>query len=83
MENTYGYIRTSRQRNKGTAGGDPEAQAHQLRQDGEQSANLHNTFTFTQGQADQLLRGSRRNVNYGGRGFVGRDPGSAPLPVHR
>ena len=31
MENTYGYIRTSRQRIAGEAGGDPEAQAHQLR----------------------------------------------------
>ena len=57
MENTDGYIRTSRKRIEGTAGSDPEAQAHQLRHDGEQRANLHNTFTFTQGQADQLLRG--------------------------
>ena len=31
MENTYGYIRTSRQRIAGEAGSDPEAQAHQLR----------------------------------------------------
>ena len=46
MENTYGYIRTSRQRIAGEAGSDPEAQAHQFRQGGEQSANLHNTFTL-------------------------------------
>ena len=31
MENTYGYIRTSRQRIAGEAGSDPEAQALQLR----------------------------------------------------
>ena len=31
MENTYGYIRTSRQRIAGEAGSAPEAQAHQLR----------------------------------------------------
>ena len=30
MENTDGYIRTSRKRIEGTAGSDPEAQAHQL-----------------------------------------------------
>ena len=30
MENTCGYIRTSRQRIAGEAGSDPEAQAHQL-----------------------------------------------------
>ena len=37
------------------------------RQDGEQSANLHNAFSFTQGQAAELLRVSRRNVNYAGK----------------
>ena len=31
MGNTYGYIRTSRQRIAGEAGSDPEAQALQLR----------------------------------------------------
>ena len=31
MENTYGYIRTSRQRLAGDAGSDPEAQGLQLR----------------------------------------------------
>ena len=34
MENTYGYIRTSRQRIAGEAGSDPEAQALQLRSAG-------------------------------------------------
>ena len=67
MENTYGYIRTSRQRIQGTAGNAPEVQAHQFLQEGEQSANLHNAFFFTRGQAAQLLRVSRRNVNYAGR----------------
>ena len=37
---TYGYIRTSRQRIEGTSGSDPEAQAHQLRQDGVPEANI-------------------------------------------
>ena len=37
---TYGYIRTSRQRIQGTAGSDPEAQAHQLRQEGVPEANI-------------------------------------------
>ena len=38
---TYGYIRTSRQRIQGTAGSDPAAQAHQLRQEGVPEANIH------------------------------------------
>ena len=38
---TYVYIRTSRQRIQGTAGSDPEAQAHQLRQEGVPEANIH------------------------------------------
>ena len=38
---TYGYIRTSRQRIQGTAGSDPEAQAHQLLQEGVPEANIH------------------------------------------
>ena len=37
---TYGYIRTSRQRIEGTSGSDPEAQAHQLHQDGVPEANI-------------------------------------------
>ena len=37
---TYGYIRTSRQRIEGSAGSDPEAQAHQLHQDGVPEANV-------------------------------------------
>ena len=68
----------NRQRIQGTACSYPEAQAYQPRQDGDQSANLHNTFTFTLGQSAQLLRGSRRNVNRAGRGFVGRDPRKRP-----
>ena len=38
---TYGYIRTSRQRIQGTTGSDPEAQAHQLRQEGVPEANIY------------------------------------------
>ena len=38
---TYGYIRTSRQRIQGTVGSDPEAQAHQLRQEGVPEDNIH------------------------------------------
>ena len=41
MATTYGYIRTSRQRIQGTAGSDPEAQAHQPRQEGVPEANIH------------------------------------------
>ena len=63
----YGDIRTNRQRIQGTACSYPEAQAYQPRQDGDQRANLHNTFTFTLGPAAQLLRGSRSNVNCAGR----------------
>ena len=37
---TYGYIRTSRQRIEGISGSDPEAQAHQLHQDGVPEANV-------------------------------------------
>ena len=40
MTTTYGYIRTSRQRIQGTAGSDPEAQAHQLRQEGVPEDNI-------------------------------------------
>ena len=38
---TYGYIRTSRQRIQGAAGSAPEAQAHQLRQEGVPEANIY------------------------------------------
>ena len=38
---TYGYIRTSRQRIQGTVGSDPEAQAHQLLQEGVPEANIY------------------------------------------
>ena len=38
---TYGYIRTSRQRIQGTAGSDPEAQGHQLREEGVPEDNIH------------------------------------------
>ena len=37
---TYGYIRTSRQRIEGISGSDPEAQAHQLHQDGVPETNI-------------------------------------------
>ena len=37
---TYGYIRTSRQRIQGASGSDPEAQVHQLHQDGVPEANI-------------------------------------------
>ena len=36
----YGYIRTSRQRIEGTSGSAPEAQAHQIHQDGVPEANI-------------------------------------------
>ena len=42
-------------------------------------ATLHNTFTFTQGQAAQLLRVSRRNVNYAGRVLSEGSPAAAAL----
>ncbi len=38
---TYGYIRTSRQRIQGSTGSDPEAQAHQLRQEGVPEATIY------------------------------------------
>ena len=38
---TYGYIRTSRQRIQGTAGSAPEAQGHQLREEGVPEDNIH------------------------------------------
>ena len=79
MKNTYGYIGTSRQRIQETAGNDPKAQALQIRQGGEVSANLHNTFT--QGQADQLLRVSRRNVNYAGRVLSEETPAAHPVQL--
>ena len=49
------------------------------RQDGEQSANLHNTFSFTQGQAAGLLRVSRRNVNYAGKVLAAASPAAPAL----
>ena len=49
------------------------------RQDGEQSANLHNTFSFTQGQAAELLRVSRRNVNYAGKVLAAASPAAPAL----
>ena len=46
---TYGYIRTSRQRIEGISGSDPEAQAHQLHQDGVPEANIHRDVGAFQG----------------------------------
>ena len=41
MTTTYDYFRTSRQRIQGTAGSDPEVQAHQLRQEGVPEGNIY------------------------------------------
>ena len=49
------------------------------RQDGEQSANLHNPFSYTQGQAAALLRVSRRNVNYAGKVLAAASPAAPAL----
>ena len=49
------------------------------RQDDEQSANLHNPFSFTQGQAAELLRVSRRNLNYAGKVLATASPAAPAL----
>ena len=56
---TYGYIRTSRQRIQGTAGSDPEAQAHQLRQDGVPEANIHRDVGVSGGTGTNSRAGWR------------------------
>ena len=47
MENTYGYIRTSRQRIAGEAGSDPEAQALQLRGAGGAPEDIYRDVGFS------------------------------------
>ena len=60
MTTTYGYIRTSRQRIQGTAGSDPEAQAHQLRQEGVPEANIYRDVGVSGGTGTQERWGWRR-----------------------
>ena len=56
---TYGYIRTSRQRIQGTSGSDPEAQVHQLRQDGVPEANIHRDVGVSGGTGTNSRAGWR------------------------
>ena len=59
MTTTYGYIRTSRQRIQGTAGSDPEAQAHQLRQEGVPEANIYRDVGVSGGTGTNSRAGWR------------------------
>ena len=59
MTMTYGYIRTSRQRIQGTAGSDPEAQAHQLRQEGVPEANIYRDVGVSGGTGTNSRAGWR------------------------
>ena len=59
MTATYGYIRTSRQRIQGTAGSDPEAQAHQLRQEGVPEANIYRDVGVSGGTGTNSRAGWR------------------------
>ena len=59
MENTYGYIRTSRQRIEGSAGSAPEAQAHQLRQEGVPEANIYRDAGISGGTGTNSRAGWR------------------------
>ena len=62
MATTYGYngyIRTSRQRIQGTAGSDPEAQAHQFRQEGVPEANIHRDVGVSGGTGTNSRAGWR------------------------
>ena len=56
---TYGYIRTSRQRIQGTAGSDPEAQAHQLRQEGVLETNIYRDVGVSGGTGTNSRAGWR------------------------
>ena len=56
---TYGYIRTSRQRIQGTAGSDPEAQGHQLRQEGVPEANIYRDVGISGGPGTNSRAGWR------------------------
>ena len=56
---TYGYIRTSRQRIQGTAGSDPAAQVHQLRQEGVPEANIHRDVGISGGTGTNSRAGWR------------------------
>ena len=56
---TYGYIRTSRQRIEGISGSDPEAQAHQLHQDGVPEANIHRDVGISGGTGTNSRAGWR------------------------
>ena len=56
---TYGYIRTSRQRIQGTAGSYPEAQAHQLLQEGVPEANIYRDVGVSGGTGTNSRAGWR------------------------
>ena len=82
---TYGYIRTSRQRIQGTAGSDPEAQAHQLRQEGVPEANIPRRGCLGRHGHQQpgRLAGPQRQAGlrrYSGGG--GHRPDRLPLDGH-
>ena len=55
----FGYIRTSRQRIQGAAGSDPEAQAHQLRQDGVPETNIYRDVGVSGGTGTNSRSGWR------------------------
>ena len=56
---TFGCIRTSRRRIQETAGSDPEAQAHQLRQEGVPEANIHRDVGVSGGTGTNSRAGWR------------------------
>ena len=55
----YGYIRTSRQRIAGTAGSDPEVQAHQLRQAGVEDLQIFRDVGVSGGTGTNTRTGWR------------------------
>ena len=59
MENAYGYIRTSRQRIEGSAGSDPEAQAHQLRGAGVAPGDIYRDVGISGGTGTNSRAGWR------------------------
>ena len=76
MENTYGYIRTSRQRIAGEAGSDPEAQAHQLRGAGVAPEDIYRDVG---GLGQHRHQQSGRLAYAEHSAYFGRHPGSAAI----
>ena len=83
MTTTYGYIRTSRQRIQGTAGSDPEVQAHQLRQEGVPEGNIYRAVGVSRGTGTNSRAGRPSTPRWSREIFWWWSPSTGPAGAGR